>query len=85
MLQIDPQVTHDLINVSVLPISASPFLEDIEPPTLEQLREYFHAHPQGNVRAHAFIKIGAFPPPHRMLVKIVLHNLWPQLLEVSLF
>jgi hypothetical protein len=23
------------------------------------------------------IKIGAFSPPHRLLVKIVLHNLWP--------
>jgi hypothetical protein len=41
MLQIDPQVINDLIDVLVLPISASPFSEDMEPPTLEQLREYF--------------------------------------------
>jgi hypothetical protein len=77
MLQIDPQVISDLIDVSVLPISANPLSEDMEPPTLEQLREYFHAHPQGNERAHAFIKISAFFPPHRLLTKIVLHNLWP--------
>jgi hypothetical protein len=77
MLQIDPQVISDLIDVPVLPISASPFLEDMEPPTLEQLREYFHAHPQGHERAHAFVKIGAFSSPHQLLAKIVLHNLWP--------
>jgi len=64
ILQINPQVISDLIDVPVLPISASPFSEDMEPPTLEQLREYFHAHPQGHERAHPFIKIGAFSPPH---------------------
>jgi hypothetical protein len=45
MLQIDPQVISDLIDVPVLPISASPFSEDMEAPMLEQLREYFNAHP----------------------------------------
>jgi hypothetical protein len=44
---------------------------------LEQLRDYFHAHPQGHERAHAFIKIGAFSPLHQLFAKIVLHNLWP--------
>lgn len=48
----------------------------MEAPSLEQLREYFNAHPQGHERAHAFIKIGAFRPPHRLLAKMVLHNLW---------
>jgi hypothetical protein len=70
-------VINDLIDVPVLPISASPFSEDMEHPTLEQLKEYFHAHPQGNEREHAFIKINAFPPQHQLLAKIVLHNLWP--------
>jgi hypothetical protein len=44
---------------------------------LEQLREYFHAHPKGHERAHAFIKIDAFSPPNRLLAKIELHNQWP--------
>jgi hypothetical protein len=77
MLQIDLQMISDLIDVPVLPISASPFSEDMEAPTSEQLREYFNAHPQGHESACVFIKIGAFPPPHRLLEKIVLHNLWP--------
>jgi len=77
MLQIDPEVISDLIDVPILPISASSFSEDMEAPTLEQLKEYFNAHPQGHERAYAFIKIGAFSPPYRLLAKIVLHNLWP--------
>lgn len=39
--------------------------------------DFFYAHPQGKERAHSHIKIGAFSPPHRLLAKIVLHNLWP--------
>jgi hypothetical protein len=77
ILHIDPQVINAIIDVPVLPVSADPFTEDMEPPTLEQLKDYFHAHPQGYERAHAFIKIGAFSPSHRLLAKIVLHNLWP--------
>jgi hypothetical protein len=61
----------------VLHISANPFNEVLEPPTLDQLRDFFHAHPQGEERAHAHIIIGTFSPPHRLLAKIVQHNLWP--------
>jgi hypothetical protein len=61
----------------VLHILASPFTEVVEPPTLEQLREFFHAVPQGEERAHTNIRISAFSPPHRLLAKIVQHNLWP--------
>jgi hypothetical protein len=61
----------------VLPISANPFNEVLEPSTLDQLWDFFHAHPQGEERALAHIKIGAFSPPHHLLAKIVQHNLWP--------
>jgi hypothetical protein len=60
--------------VLVLPISANPFNEVLEPPTLE---DFFHAHPQGEERAHAHIRISVFSPPHRLLAKIVQYNLWP--------
>jgi hypothetical protein len=75
-IQIDPQSTSSIIGVPMLPISAFPFTEIFEPPCLEQLRDFFGAHPQGDERAHAHIKTGAFSPPHRLLVKIVWHNLW---------
>jgi hypothetical protein len=35
---------------------------------LTHLMDFFDAHPQGDERAHSYIKIGAFSPPH---------NLWP--------
>jgi hypothetical protein len=72
MFQIDPQVISDLIDVPVLPISANSFSKDMEPPTLDQLREYFHAHPQFNKRAHA-------------LQKLCYTIYGPQLVGVSLF
>jgi hypothetical protein len=46
------------------------------PPSIEDLREFFHAVPQGEERATT-IMIGALSGPHRMLAKIVQHNLWP--------
>jgi hypothetical protein len=42
---VDPQVISQIIQVPVLQISASPFNEVVEPPTLEQRREFFHAVP----------------------------------------
>jgi hypothetical protein len=42
---------------------------------MDDLREFFHAVPQGEGRS-TNIKIGALAPAHRMLAKIVQHNLW---------
>jgi hypothetical protein len=47
VLQIDPQVISRIIGVLVLHISVSPFNEVVEAPILEDLREFFHAVPQG--------------------------------------
>jgi hypothetical protein len=49
----------------------------LEHSTLDQLKDFFHAHPQGEERAHAHIKIDAFSTLHRLFAKIVQHNLWP--------
>jgi hypothetical protein len=43
---------------------------------MDNLQEFFHAVPQGEERATT-IRIGALSVPHRMLAKIVQHNLWP--------
>jgi hypothetical protein len=43
---------------------------------MDELREFFHIAPQGEDHATS-IKIGALAPAHRMLAKIVQHNLWP--------
>jgi hypothetical protein len=43
---------------------------------MDDHKEFFHAAPQGEERATT-IRIGALSPAHRMLAKIVQHNLWP--------
>jgi hypothetical protein len=76
VIMVDPQVINQIIRVPVLQISASPFNDVVLPPSLDELREFFHAVPQGEERSTS-IKIGALSPPHHMLAKIVQHNLWP--------
>jgi hypothetical protein len=76
IITIDPQIISQFIRVPVLQISASPYNEVVLPPSLDDLKEFFHAVPQGEERATS-IRIGALTAPHRMLAKIVHHNLWP--------
>jgi hypothetical protein len=73
---VDPQIISHFIGVPVLQLSNSPYNEVVIPPSMENLREFFHAIPQGEERATT-IRIGALSPAHRMLAKIVQHNLWP--------
>jgi hypothetical protein len=76
-IQIDPQLIDSIIDVPVSAISANPFSEILEPHSLEHIMDFFDAHPQSEEQAHSHIKIDAFSPPHCLLVKIVLHTLWP--------
>jgi hypothetical protein len=73
---VDPQIISQFIKVPVLDLPASPFNEVVLPPSMDELREFFHMVPQGEGRQTS-IKIGALGPAHRMLAKIVQHNLWP--------
>jgi len=75
IIWIDPRLIGSIIDVLVLAISASPFSRVLEPPSSEQIMDFFDVHPQGGEQAHSHIKIGAFSPLHRLLAKIVLHNL----------
>jgi len=60
----------------VLEISASPYNEVVLPPSLDDLKEFFCAVPQGEGRSTA-IRIGALSSTHVMLAKIVQQNIWP--------
>jgi hypothetical protein len=73
-ITIDPQIISQFIGVPVLQISGSPYNEVVIPPSLDDLREFFHAVPQGEDHATT-IRVGALSAPHRMLAKIVQHNL----------
>jgi hypothetical protein len=76
IITVDPQIISQFIGVPVLQLSASPYNEVVLPPSLDDLKDFFHAIPQGEERATS-IWIGALTAPYRMLVKIVQHNLWP--------
>jgi hypothetical protein len=76
IITVDPQVISHIIQVPVLEISASPYNEVVFPPSLDDLREFFRAIPQGEERSTA-IRIDALSSSHRMLAKIVQHNIWP--------
>jgi hypothetical protein len=74
IITVDPQIISQFIRVPVLHLFASPYNEVVLPPSLDDLREFFHAVPQGEERATS-IRIGVLTAPHRMLAKIVQHNL----------
>jgi len=73
-ITIDPQIISQFIGVPVLQISASTYNEVVLPLSLDDLREFFNAVPQGEDRATT-IRVGALSAPHRMLAKIIQHNL----------
>jgi hypothetical protein len=73
---VDPQIISHFIGVPVLELPSSPYNEVVLPPSMDNLREFFHAVPQGEECATT-IRIGALSPSHRLLAKIVQHNLWP--------
>jgi hypothetical protein len=64
------------LQVPVLDLPSNPYNEVVLAPSLDELREFFHAVPQGEERATS-IRIGALSPSHCLLAKIVQHNLWP--------
>jgi hypothetical protein len=76
IITVDPQIISQFIGVPVLDQPTSPFNEVVLPPSMDELREFFHAALQGEEHQSS-IKIGALGPAHRMLAKIILHNLWP--------
>jgi len=76
IITVDPQVISHIIRVPVFEISVSPYNEVMLPPSLDDLKEFFHAIPKGEDRPTS-IKIGALSPSHRMLAKIIQQNIWP--------
>jgi hypothetical protein len=76
IITVDPQIISHFIGVLVLELPDSPYNEVVLPPSMDDLREFFHAIPQGEERPTT-IRIGALAPSHRLLAKIVQHNLWP--------
>jgi len=71
VIMVDPMVINQIIDVPMLQISTSPFNKVMLAPSLDELREFFHAVPQGEEHAST-IRIGALSPPHHMLGEVIL-------------
>jgi len=69
IITVDPQIISHFLGVPA-------YNEVVLLPSMDDLREFFHAVPQGEERATT-IRIGALSPSHLLLAKIVQHNLWP--------
>jgi hypothetical protein len=76
IITIDPHIISQIIGVPVLQQSASSYNVVVLPPSLDDLLEFFQVVPQGEECATS-VRIGALSIPHRMLAKIVQHNVWP--------
>jgi hypothetical protein len=76
IITVDPQVISHIVRVPVLDISASPYNEVVLPPSLDDLREFFHAIPEGE-DCSTSIRISSLSPSHRMLAKIIQQDIWP--------
>jgi len=74
VITVDPQIISQFIGVPVLQLPTSPYDEVVLPHSLDDLREFFQAVPQGE-ECDTTIRIGALSAPHCMLSKIILHNL----------
>jgi len=75
IITVDPQIISHFIGVPVLELPGSPCNEVVLPPSMDDLREFFHTVPQGEEHSTT-IRIGALSPSHHLLAKIVQHNLW---------
>jgi hypothetical protein len=70
IITVDPQIISHFIGFLVLDLPGSPYNEVVLPPSMDDLREFFHAVVQGEEHATT-IQIGALTPSHRLLAKIV--------------
>jgi len=69
---VDSQIISQFIGVPVLDLPASPYNEMVLPPSIDDLREFFHAVPQGEERPTT-IWIGALS---------LAHPCWPKLFNI---
>jgi hypothetical protein len=73
---VDPALTGKFIRVDPIPFEGIPFSNSMDPPSMEELLDFF-APQRAHDRVTHSIRIKLFSSPHRLLAKIVLHNLWP--------
>jgi hypothetical protein len=74
--RVDPTFIGRFIRVDPIPFEVIPFPNSVDPPSMEELLDFFAPHRAHDRVTHS-IRIDLFSSPHRLLANIVLHNLWP--------
>lgn len=76
-IRVDAALISTFIRVPMAPNEGVPYQDSVDPPSMEEMIQFFdHLH-HNRDRNPQSIKIGTFNSPHRLLAKIVLQNLWP--------
>lgn len=73
--KINAALVGSFIGTNPVPFEGISFPDSVNPPSMEELLEFFDPHLQDRV-SHS-IMISLFSSLHRLLAKIVQHNLWP--------
>jgi hypothetical protein len=75
--KVDVALIGTIIRTDPIPFEGSPFPNSVVSPTMEELLMFFDPQHRAQDRVFHSIKIGLFSSLHRLLAKIVQHNLWP--------
>jgi len=65
------------IGIDPVPLEGVPYPDSVDIPSMEEMIEFFDPHHRAQDRTPQSIKIGVFSSPHRLLAKIMQHNMWP--------
>ncbi len=74
--RIDAALIGSFIRTDLVPLEGVPFPDSVDPPSIEELLEFFDPHHRAQDRVPQSIRIGLFSSSHRLLAKIVQYNLW---------
>jgi hypothetical protein len=75
--RVDAVLIGSFIGIDPIPFKGLPFLDFVDPPSMEELLVSFDPQHRALNRVSHSIRIGIFSTPCRLLAKIVQHNLWP--------
>jgi hypothetical protein len=74
--KVDAALIRSSIGTVPVPFEGIPFLDSVDPPSMEELHMFFDPQHRAPDRVSHLIGICIFSSLHRLLAKIVQHNVW---------
>jgi hypothetical protein len=74
--RVDAALIGSFIETDPVPFEGIPFPDFVDPPSLEELIIFYDPQHRAPDRVSHSIRIGIFSSSHRLLAKLVQHNLW---------